>query len=81
MEYSVTLHLKSGLEIEYIQKLEIPNVSLDTARSFMQHELCLQDEWMKLDDDASVKRSEVAYFKIKELDEEEEYEGKAITSI
>ncbi len=80
MEYTVTLHLKSGLEIDYIQKIEIPNVSLDTARSFIQNELMLKDVWMKLDDDVSVKRSEVDYFKLKEV-EEEEFEGKAITSI
>ncbi|MEC3420518.1 hypothetical protein P4159_05630 [Bacillus thuringiensis] len=82
MEYLVTLHLKSGLEIEYIQTLEIKNASLDTARKFVEHELALSDIWMKLDDDATVKRTEVDYFKIKELEEvEEELEGKAVEAV
>ncbi|PGM50843.1 hypothetical protein [Bacillus thuringiensis] len=83
MEFTVTLHLKSGLEIDYIQPLSVPNASVDTARSFIQTELSLNDIWMKLDEDVSVKRSEVDYFKVHEPEEEdgEELEGKAVEAV
>ncbi|NRQ71986.1 hypothetical protein HQK17_28105 [Bacillus cereus] len=80
MLVSVTLGLTSGLEIEYDKTIDTNTI--DLARDYIQLELEVKEDWLKLDNDAAVRRSEVVYFKVAELKEEEEdLEGKAITSI
>lgn len=71
MEYLVTLHLKSGLEIEYLMVFK-KDVTIGDVREQVRKDLNGQEKWMVLADDVEVKRGEVDYFKVAELKDEEE---------
>ncbi|PEF03576.1 hypothetical protein COK07_29370 [Bacillus thuringiensis] len=71
MEYLVTLHLKSGLEIEYLMVFK-KDVTIGDVREQVRKDLNGQEKWMVLADDVEVKREEVDYFKVAELKDEEE---------
>ncbi|PEM65304.1 hypothetical protein CN613_25510 [Bacillus pseudomycoides] len=77
-EYSVTLVMNNGREIEYIHLgTEMTDVSI--IRDDVQKVLLWDVEPMlAVDKDISVRKEHVSYFKVAELeDEEEELEGKA----
>lgn len=81
MNVAVTLVLNNGREIEYDK--EVQSNTIDLARDFilLQDIIGNKDEpFLKPDKDIAVRRSDISYFKVAEL-EEEELEGKAITSI
>ncbi|MGD2278158.1 hypothetical protein [Bacillus wiedmannii] len=67
MEYTVTLHLKSGLEIEY--PVDFAHfTTIEDVRKYVRNDLNGQEKWMILAEDVEVRRDEVDYFKVKEAE-------------
>ncbi|MBE7117310.1 hypothetical protein FT641_27045 [Bacillus paranthracis] len=64
MEYIVTLHLKSGLEIDW--DISIEGTTVKDARNYVRNVINGQSIWIPLADDAEVRCEEVDYFKVKE---------------
>lgn len=67
MEYTVTLHLKSGLEIEYMVDFA-HFTTIEDVRNYVRNDLNGQEKWMILGEDVEVRRDEVDYFKVKEAE-------------
>lgn len=80
MNVAVTLVLNNGREIEY--EREVETNAIDLAREFVLLNDVIDREgepFFKPDKDIAVRRSDISYFKIAEL-EEEALEGKAVYS-